>query len=164
MRRVCLTWTAVAAVLLSVPIASAVAEDGKLSVTADKWVAYLYSTGRPLVVRGGKEPVNVAAGSYRIRFMVSSVKDDQTATISGMLKGTTEIKAGQTTEIKTGGPIEASIEAKVQGKKVSFNMSAKDAGGNAVSVMATEKGKPIKPKVEVVKGDKVVYSSTLEYG
>ncbi|HOD84913.1 MAG TPA: hypothetical protein PKG77_26150, partial [Phycisphaerae bacterium] len=74
------------------------------------------------------------------------------------------IKAGQTTEIKTGGPIEASIEAKVEGKKVSFSMSAKDAGGNAVSIMATEKGKPIKPKVEVVKGDKVVYSSTLEYG
>ena len=164
MRRVCLTWMAVAAVLISVPISSAVAEDGKLSMTADKWVAYLYSTGRPLKVEGGKEPVNVAAGSYRIRYMVTASKDDQAATISGMLKGTTEIKAGQTTEIKIGSPVEASIDAKVQGGKVAFNMSAKDAGGNAVSVMVTDKGKPVKPKVEVVQGDKVVYSGTLEYG
>jgi len=147
-----------------VPIASAVAEDGKLSVTADKWVAYLYSTGRPLKVEGGKEPVSVAAGSYRIRYMVTSTKGDRTAIISGVLKGMTEIKAGQTTEIKAGSPVEATLSCRLQGGNVSFNMSAKDAGGNSVSVMATEKGKSVKPKIEVVQGDKVVHSGSLEYG
>lgn len=169
MRRVLFTWMGLAAILLVGPLLLTAAEDGakgKLSLTADNWVVTLSSKGRPQQLKGGKDPIEVAAGTYTVRYQVIGGEVGKSATIAGSVKGQVTIEAGKTTELKVGSPLEGQIGASVKGGQVTFNLVAKDAGGNPVAVTAAPvDGKAVTPKVEVVDKDgKVVYTASLAYG
>lgn len=169
MRRLALMWMGLAAILLAGPPLLTAADEeakGKLSVPADNWVVTLYSKGRPQQLKGGKAPVDVAAGTYTVRYQINAGEVGKSAMIAGSVKGQVTIAAGKTTELKVGSPLEGKIDASVKGDKVTFNMAATNVGGNPVSVYAAPaNGKQVTPKVDVVgKDGKIAYSASLEYG
>jgi len=159
-----------AGMLLAAPTGAAEEGKGKLVLTAENWQAMLLPTpkGKALRVTGGKEGVEVAAGTYRLYFQISASSDPKTpsATISGSLKDPVTIEAGKTAEIKVGAPVEAAIATQAKGKKVTFSLGFKDAGGNDVTVMAAPEGKKqVEPKIDVVDKDgKTVYTATMAFG
>jgi len=169
MRRVCLTWMGLTAILLAGPLLVSAAEGdakGKLSLTADNWVVLLTSKGRSQQFKGGKEPIEAPAGTYTVRYQIMGGEAGKSASISGSVKGQVTIEAGKTTELKVGSPLEGKVDAAIKGDKVTFNMAATDAGGNPVAVYAAPvDGKPVTPKVDVVDKDgKIVYTASLAYG
>ena len=173
MRKIVCIGAALAVVLAASPllsVARAEAPKGKLAVSAESWSAYLYPTPRAKTIRlkGGTDPVDVPAGTYRVRYTISASPGEKLkpARISGTVNKVV-VKAGETTDLKIGGPLEALVQAAVKGGKMRIGLAFKDAGGNKVMLYASP-GKarsPTPPKVDVVDASgKTIYTAALKFG
>jgi hypothetical protein len=182
MKRSVRVWAALAAVLLVggvlAPGFARAAEAGKLALTADKWQAMLYPTprGKSLKLAGGRDPVDVPAGKYTLRYAITAEASPKAesaakakakstpATLIGTAKIT--IEGGKTTQVKVGAPLTAVIKTRVNSGRVIMGLAFQDAGGNQAMVYAAAvKGKPVTPKIDVVDGGgKTVYTATMKFG
>ena len=180
MCRKLVVWTVLAAVLpgLWLTAAPARAAEGKLALTAEKWQAYLYPVPRGKAVRlsGGTEPVAVAAGQYRLRYMIArsagpapkakaKVKAQPAQLVVSVKKPIT-IQAGKTTEVKIGPPLAAVIKTGRKKDQLVIGLQIVDAGGNTGMLYAAPVGKKRPtPQIDVVDaGGKTVYSAALKFG
>jgi hypothetical protein len=173
MRKIVCVGAALAVVLAAVPLVSvarAEAQKGKLAVSAENWSAYLYPTPRAKMIRlkGGTDPVEVPAGTYRVKYTISASpgKGRQPARISGTVNKVV-VEAGKTTELKIE-PLEAQVLASLRGGKMKISVAFKDAGGSKAMLYSSPPAKAKRadpPKVDVVDtGGKTIYTATMKFG
>ncbi len=166
-----LTVALLVGLLVSPAPAAAPSQTGKIVVNAAKWSVTLYPTprGRSVRLKGGKDPVAVAPGKYRISYVVYAPASGKAtpARISGRTKALITVTAGKTTELKIGAPLTAAITTRAKKGSVTLGLGFTDAGGNKVMAYPSpgKSRKPVPPKIKVVdNGGKVVYTATMKFG
>jgi len=110
---------------------------GKIHFPHDTWVIYVTDDhGGRLDLRAGREPITVPAGKYRFlgyRVWVKSrggKLDSRMQSQAGLTRF--EVPEGRTVRPRIGPPADVSLTAKVDGRRVTFRLDRRDAGGHVV--------------------------------
>ena len=144
-----------------------------------QWTCKLAKKDCTLVLRGGKDPIEVPAGEYCLieytagpglnSGMENGIKDSLLY-VQGRLANTAKaqrivLAEGKTCPLAVGAPLQAKCIAQTNGRNVTFNMQLTDRGGCSVIYVCGPGGKRQPPQVSVIDDSgKTVYSNTLEFG
>ena len=154
---------------------------GKLAGSAGRWEAALAGgDNKALMVSGGRDPVAVPAGTYRLMYYQEFSAPDASGGRATVLSGLSEysrgksptitIAAGETARLDVGSPLTATLTASARGGTVRLGMGRPVLVGGVSVVSMTRHGgwvftKPACPKLRITdEAGKVVDSVILEYG
>ena len=149
------------------------AKPGTLTIAHDNWAATLIGGDNVLSIRGGRAPVLVPVGRYKVRryrqyvlFPGSprgAVLTVQAKPDSGINAPVLNVKSGKTSTLKIGLPVTVKPKVDTEGSGYSFSFSTSDAAGLEASVSLP--GQPAPPSIKVVDSEgAMVHSGDMEYG
>jgi TolB-like protein len=112
---------------------------GMLRINHDSWRAWLFGDTSLLVLQGGRDPVAVPTGQYRLfryeeRATADGKPQDNRLVISESRYGSlaeppVAVAEGKTSDVAVGSPIVARLTAKQEGDTVRFELRQKDTAG-----------------------------------
>lgn len=146
---------------------------GRLHVDHPHWQAKLVGQAHNLCLEGGSEAVAVPADEYLVlEYQELSEPDAQGRQARILVRGASPrsglwtVTADQTTEMKVGSPLVASVEAQRRGRQVNMSMKLVDAGGMPVQYVILANGdRPAVPRIRVEDADgQSVHTGAMEYG
>jgi hypothetical protein len=145
---------------------------GKLQVANDRWELELASERLVLRLEGGKAPLPVPAGSYRLASYVQHTAATSEGRRGGFRcmyggrGGTVSVAAGATVHPQLGTPLVAGVSVQKRVGRLYLNLALHDAaGGRVVTLQLPTGGRPPPPTVKVLdeKGN-VVHEGAMRYG
>jgi hypothetical protein len=156
---------------------------GKLAIDADKWDAVLEDNGKVFCVSGGKKPVGVPVGEYKLLYyrewskpnakgerawLLALDMDFMTAKGKGKIVTVSE---GETTKLTLGSPLRTKLDAHVgENRTVKLSLESPKLKGDLAVVIMTRRGGwmrsiPEAPKVAICnENGQVVETVELEPG
>jgi hypothetical protein len=149
------------------------AKTGSVSIAHEDWAATLVDDRQVLSIRGGKAPVPVPAGSYKVRRYrqyVTIPNSPQAAVLTvrsnpnaGVNAPVLDVKSGKTATLKIGSPVTIRPIVDTEGSGYSFGFSMLDSAQMQAAISLPSQ--PAPPSVRVIdsKGDKV-HTGEMEYG
>ena len=147
---------------------------GRLKIDHDEYGLTLAGDKHMLRPSGGREPIAVPAGRYRIieyrQYAEDAVGGKGTIWCrpgsSGTEANTIEVLPEELTELKIGTPLVASAQARQSAGVVSFSLVLVDAAGLTVGdLRIPQKGRPPEPQIKIFdQAGKLVYSGKMQYG
>jgi len=156
------------------------AASGKLSVPVAAWELALVSDGKGRIVRGGREPVPVPAGDYRVlyyRQWSAADKKGRRASFQAGLREwasgkarTVTVAEGRTTKLEIASPIKTRLTASGSSRSLRLGMSTPTtSGGLSLRYITPIDGwvysRPAPPKLRIFDAaGNLVDTVSLEYG
>lgn len=145
--------------------------EGKVQIAQDSWQATFTPVGggSSVSLSGGKEPVALAAGEYKMsQFTQLGPADGQGRRANLVLAATQAVTVtqGKVTTVSAGSPLKGVLVVSGQRPELKLSLSLSDANGPAAVVITKADGqKAPAPTLTVLDASgKQVYQAGMEYG